>query len=226
MEEAARLAPSLDRPTWIMADRQEAGRGRRGRSWQAGEGNLAATLVSYPACTPPVAAQRSFMAAIALFETLAMHVERGRLAVKWPNDVLMDGGKVAGILLEAAGTGPFLDWLAVGIGVNLAALPDGIAGADFPPVTLRSAGVEVAPADFLATLAGAFETQEAKLAALGFAVIREDWLRKAARLGEVITARLPEREVTGRFESVDENGNLLLRTAEGVEVIAAADIHF
>ena len=226
MAEAARQASVVDRPTWIMADRQTGGRGRSGRSWEGSDGNLYATLIYHPGCTPQAAAQRSFMAAIALFETLAMYVPRGNLSLKWPNDVLLDGGKVAGILLESAGTGPFVDWLAVGIGVNLAVAPP-VDGAAFPPVSLAEAAKqEIDAGRFLARLAGHFQTQEKKLDTFGFARIREDWLRHAARLGEVITARTPREEVTGTFDSLDEAGNLVLVTADGPQVIAAADVYF
>jgi BirA family biotin operon repressor/biotin-[acetyl-CoA-carboxylase] ligase len=228
MAEAARLAPGLDRPVWIMARRQTAARGRRGRVWAQPVGNLAATLIYKPWATPQEAAKRSFLAANALFETLALFVDRGRLALKWPNDVLLDGGKVAGILLESSGRAGagIVDWLAVGVGVNLAAVPADVTG-HFAPVSLAgAAGVKVGPEDVLTALASAYATQEAKLATLGFARIRADWLRHAAKLGETITARTMTTEVTGIFQTVDEEGNLILLTPKGTEAIAAADVFF
>ena len=225
MAEAARMAPGIDRPTWILAHRQTAARGRRGRDWQQPPGNLAATLVYRPWSTPRDAAKRSFMAANALFEALALFTDRTHLQLKWPNDVLLNGGKVAGILLESAGRGALVDWLAVGFGVNLIAAPP--RGGDFRPVSLTGEGGEfVAPRAFLAVLASHFATQEAKFAALGFARIREDWLRHAARLGETITARTSQGEVTGIFDTVDLDGNLILITAAGPQVIPAADVFF
>ena len=226
MAEAARLAPELKRPTWIMARRQTAARGRQGRAWQNPEGNLAATLLMRPLGGPADAALRSFMAANALFETLALHVDRTKLAVKWPNDVLLSGGKVAGILLESMGTAQGLDWLAIGVGVNLAAVPDGVQDAAFPPTALSEHGDAVSPEAFLEELAANYATEEAIFAELGFARIREDWLKRAARLGEVITARTSREEITGTFESIDEAGNLILRTPKGAQVIAAADVYF
>ncbi len=210
-----------------MAHHQTAGRGRRGRVWKMPKGNLAATLVYRPEATPHEAAKRSFLAALALFEALAIHVDRTRLSLKWPNDVLLDGGKVAGILLESAGSGPFVDWLAIGVGVNLAARPEGLRDAMFPPVAVADGdGPLVEPEDFLTLLADAFATEEGKLEAFGFARIREDWLRHAARLGEVITARTGTDEVTGVFETVDDDGNLILRTPDGARAISAADVFF
>ncbi|WP_210527812.1 biotin--[acetyl-CoA-carboxylase] ligase [Rubellimicrobium arenae] len=227
MAEARRRAPGLDRPTWIMARQQTNAKGRRGRTWLGGDGNLAATLVYRPWCTPSEAAARSFMAANALFESLALYVDRSLLALKWPNDVLLNGGKIAGILLESASSGgPLVDWLSIGLGVNLAKAPHDVR-TEFPPVSLTGEGGEpVAPEQFLTVLAGHFATQEMKLAAMGFPRIREDWLANAARLGEIVTARTTTREITGVFETVDQAGNLILRV-EGREVlIPAADVYF
>lgn len=227
MAEAARRAVLIDRPTWIMARRQTAARGRRGRSWVHPAGNLAATLIYKPEATAAEAARRSFLAANALFEALAIYIDRTHLALKWPNDVLLDGGKVAGILLESAGRGPFVDWLSVGVGVNLVTAPVGVAQAAFPPVCLLDKGGEsVAPEVFLTTLASAYATQESKLQKLGFKRIREDWLRHAARLGEVITARTAKGDISGTFDSVDMEGNLVLITGAGPKAIPAADVFF
>jgi BirA family biotin operon repressor/biotin-[acetyl-CoA-carboxylase] ligase len=228
MAEAARMAPALEGPVWIMARRQRAARGRRGRVWEQPAGNMAATLIYKPWATPQEAAKRSFLAANALFEALALFVDRGRLALKWPNDVLLDGGKVAGILLESAGGSErgIVDWLSVGVGVNLAAAP-AVVAAPFAPVSLAAAaGVRVSPEEALTALASAYATQEAKLAAFGFARIRADWLRHAAKLGETITARTMTAGVTGVFETVDEDGNLVLRTPRGTQSIPAADVFF
>lgn len=228
MAEAARRAASgLAGPTWIMAHEQTTGRGRRGRVWSSEAGNLSATLVYKPEATPAEAARRSFLAAVALFEALAIHVDRTRLSLKWPNDVLLDGGKVAGILLESAGQGPYVDWLAIGVGVNLARAPEGLGDTAFPPIAVAdNGGPLVDPEEFLTHLADAFATEEGKLDAFGFERIREDWLRHAARLGEVISARTGTEEITGVFETVDLAGNLMLRTAKGPRAISAADVFF
>ena len=221
--EAMRLAPSLSRPTWILARRQTGGRGRQGRGWATPEGNFAATLVMRPTGTAGWSALRSFMAANAVFETLALHVPRSRLALKWPNDVLLDNGKVGGILLESASRDGQIDWLAIGIGLNLFETPSGVRDAAFPPVAL---GVEVDVECILTELAGIYATQEDILTRLGFGPIRESWLRHAARLGEIITARTPQEEFVGRFESIDEAGQLILSTPEGERRISAADVFF
>ena len=227
MSEAARRAPSLARPTWIMARHQTSARGRRGKTWENPTGNFAATFVFRPDATAGDAALRSFSAATALFEALAFSVDRDSLTLKWPNDVLLNGGKVAGILLESTGTQGGIDWLAIGFGVNLVAVPEGVRDAAFPPVSLAGEGGEsVEPEEFLSLLATHMATEEKIFAKLGFAPIREKWLRHAARLGEVISVRRTRDEVTGRFETVDPLGQLVLQTPNGQVAIPAGDVFF
>jgi BirA family transcriptional regulator, biotin operon repressor / biotin---[acetyl-CoA-carboxylase] ligase len=198
-----------------------------GRVWQAPAGNLNATLIFKPDATPAEAARRSFLAANALFAALSIYVPADKLSLKWPNDVLLSGGKVAGILLESSGQGAFVDWLSIGVGVNLRHAPEGVSDAAFAPVSLtQMGGWQVDPLDFLATLATAYVAQEQRLAQMGFAQIRADWLAHAARLGEVITARTMRDEITGTFDTIDEDGNLVLITGTGPRVIAAADVYF
>ncbi|UXX83953.1 biotin--[acetyl-CoA-carboxylase] ligase [Roseovarius pelagicus] len=226
--EAVRVAATLTGPTWIMAHRQTAGRGRRGRPWVDPTGNLAATLVLRPAEVPGQAALRSFVAALALDDALVMVTGRAEsFALKWPNDVLLHGGKLAGILLESAGIGGKLSHLAIGFGVNLSEVPQVVAKGAVPPVSLRGeTGTQIAPEDFLTYLAAAYAMREDQFARHGFAPIRTAWLARAARLGEVITARTGKAEITGRFETVDEDGNLVLSTGTGRQAIAAADVFF
>lgn len=225
MAEAGRQATSLAGPTWICALHQTAARGRRGRVWVNPEGNFAATLVLPTSDAPEKRALRSFVAALALFDALvAVSGRVDGLTLKWPNDVLLTGGKVAGILLESIGA-----HLAIGIGVNLIAAPasSDVEERAVPPVSVLSAlGVEIAPEAFLDVLAAAYARHEAQFVTYGFAPIREAWLARAARLGEVVTARMGEREVTGTFETVDADGRIVLNTATGRQAIAAADIFF
>ena len=228
--EAMRIAGQIGGPEWIMARRQSAGRGRRGRTWRGGEGNFFATLILRPAEAPGQAALRSFVAALALRDALAeVTAGRAELALKWPNDALLDGGKVAGVLLESGGQGERLSHLAIGFGVNLAQAP---AAEEIEPGALRAVslrgetGVEVAPEAFLERLAWAYADWEAVFARRGFAPIREAWLACAARRGEQITARTGREAITGAFEGVDEAGNLVIRGVEGCRRIAAADVFF
>ncbi len=229
LDEAARRFGELSGPTWITATRQTAARGRRGRAWANPEGNFAATLV-LPRVAPEAAPLRSFVAALALFDAFAALTGRAEsFALKWPNDVLLNGGKVAGILLEGRPAGGRLSGLAIGIGVNLAEAP---AAGEVEPGALRpvslagETGLTVGSGDFLEALAPAYAHWEAQFADLGFAPIRTAWLARAARLGETVTARLASGEITGVMREVDEAGQLVLSTPHGLRRIAAGDIFF
>lgn len=220
------MAPGLRRPTWIMAEHQTAGRGRRGRVWSDGAGNFKATCMMRPGGMPGWAALRTFLASNALFQTLAMYVDRDALSLKWPNDVLLEDRKVAGILLESTGRGTLVDWLAIGIGVNLKSAPEPEEGAAFSPIALADVGDLVSPKEFLTVLAGHYATEERILERLGFEAIRADWLERAARLGDTITARTSTETITGIFDTIDDTGQLVLITATGPRKIPAADIYF
>ena len=228
--EAARIAQTLAGPEWILALNQTAARGRRGRAWSFPKGNFAATLVLQPSETPDIVALRSFVASLALFETfVAAGVQPHALALKWPNDVLLNGGKVAGILLESIGAGTQVAHLAIGIGVNLVDAPSAeqVEPQAMRPVSLLSeTGVSISPEDFLDLLGASYARLELQFTTYGFAPIREGWLARAAKLGEVITARTSNNEFTGTFETVDAQGNLALMTPKGRAAIAAADVFF
>lgn len=228
--EASRIAVTLPGPTWILARRQTAAHGRRGRRWASPAGNFAATLAMRPDGPPERAALRSFVAALALFDALhAVSGQAGALALKWPNDLLLSGGKVAGILLEGSGTGRGVGWLAIGFGVNLADAPGASElepGAVRPVSLLGETGVRVLPEMLLDFLAPAFACWEERLRSYGFAPIRDAWLARAARRGETVTARAGNQTHEGRFETLDESGALVLRTARGRLAIPAADVYF
>lgn len=228
--EAARIGPALAGPEWVLALSQTAGRGRRGRAWVHPPGNFAATLVLPDPGPPGDAALRSFVAALALFDAFVAVTGRADgLALKWPNDVLLNGAKVAGILLESAGQGGRTGPLAIGFGVNLVAAPSAAAlepGALRAVALLAETGVAVTPGEFLDALAPAFARHEAQLRDFGFAPIRAAWLARAARLGERVTARTGRAEISGIFETVDAAGNLVLRTAGSRRTIAAAEVFF
>lgn len=230
LNEAARIAPSLSGPEWILAHRQTAARGRRGRAWANPAGNLSATLVLFPEEPPGQAALRSFVAALALLRACeAVSDGRGAFTLKWPNDVLLNGGKLAGILLESAGRAGGIAHLAIGMGVNLAAAPpvEALEPGALAPVSLAGeTGTRIEPEAFLDELATAYAGLERQFTTYGFAPIRTAWLARAARLGENITARTVRSETRGRFETVDEHGNLVLTTADGRVTIPAADIYF
>lgn len=229
MSEAARLAHELTAPTWILADCQTSAHGRRGKNWSSLSGNFSGTLLYRPNCPPAEAAQRSFVAAIALYDALNEVVAAEYLSLKWPNDVLLRDRKVAGILLESSSKGPNVDWLAVGIGVNLNLSPrveDLEDNAVAPISVAEETGQTLTPLTFLESLAKHFTHWEKRLCDHGFAPIRDIWLSRAARLGQVITARTGTETVIGTFETVDAEGNLVINTPKGPRAIAAADIYF
>lgn len=229
MDEARKFAGQYPNPTWFTAARQTASRGRRGRPWVAPEGNFYAAL-SLACADPETASLRSFVAALALHDALRAVMGDGpTLALKWPNDVLLNNGKVAGILLETLPAGGRMWGVAVGIGVNLIAAPamDQVeTGAVYPVSVKGESGADVTPDAFLTHLAPAFAHYDAQLTTYGFAPIRTAWLARAAKLGETITARLPGEDITGRFDTVNEFGYLVLNTAKGPRNIAAADVFF
>ncbi len=175
-------------------------------------------------------ALRSFAAALALRDAfVAVTGLDAAFRLKWPNDVLLNGGKVAGILLESSGSGAGVAHLAIGFGVNLIAHPDAssLEPGAVPAVSLLAdTGIRVTPEAFLDALAPAFARWEAIFVAEGFAPLRAEWLAHAARLGETIRARTGRETREGRFETIDGDGNLILQTATGLVAIAAADVFF
>lgn len=230
LSEAARRVPTLAGPEWILALHQTSARGRRGRAWQMPPGNFAASLVLPIGADPAQGALRSFSAAIALRDACVAATGRAdAFALKWPNDVLLKGGKLAGILLESAGHAGAITHVIIGIGVNLARAPDASAVEEgaLAPVSLKQGlGVHIAPEAFLDLLARAYAGYETQFQAYGFAPIRTAWLAHAARRGQVITARTTRETFQGTFADVDEQGQLVLETAKGRITIPAADVYF
>ena len=226
-EEARRRAALGERgPMWIWAKRQTAGRGRRGRAWESPEGNLMATLLIAPGVSAPEAARLSFVAALAVHDFVTACAPRAVVRVKWPNDVLIDGKKVAGILLESSGDAGVdaLPWLAIGIGVNLIHPP---TEAQYPATTVGAHGPAPSPAEALAELAEAWETRFRTWRVSGFAAIREAWLAVAAGLGQPIDVRLPRETLHGRFETLMTDGALSLLLPDGSRrAITAGEVFF
>jgi BirA family transcriptional regulator, biotin operon repressor / biotin---[acetyl-CoA-carboxylase] ligase len=221
--EALRRAGAGERgPLWIVAREQSAGRGRRGRAWTSPAGNLHATLMLTDPAPPAVAPQLSFVAGVALHDAVAAAAAplAPRLALKWPNDLLCGGRKIAGILIEGEGD-PVA--VAVGIGVNCRHHPD---AAEFPATDFAAEGADVGADAMLDLLAAALD---ARLGVWnrgsGFAGIRTAWLARAAGVGEPVRVRLSGRETAGCFETIDDSGRLMLRTGPGhLEAIAAGDV--
>lgn len=226
---AEALRRAADSPAWIVAGAQTAGRGRRARVWSSPPGNFHATLIFRPQGPPAEVALHSFAAALALRDALvALTAPSAALTLKWPNDVLLNGGKLAGILLESASLGAGVSHLCIGIGVNLMAAPDAALldpDALSPVTLLHETGLRIVPETLLDHLAPAFANRAAQLAT-GFAATRADWLAQASHLGQPIRARTARQTRHGTFETIDATGALILRTAQGLVAIPAAEVFF
>lgn len=212
-------------PLWITARRQSAGKGRRGRAWDTGAGNLAATLLEVTDQPPAQAAQISFIAALAVTDLAQRYLAADRVKVKWPNDMLIDGKKAAGILVESGRTPDDRLWLATGIGVNLAHAP---VLPDRATTSFAAAGAEPPePAQALDRLAVSFADWSSTWRREGFAPIAQAWTERAFGLGGPCVARPGSEVVEGVAEGLDIDGALLLRLRDGqVRRISAGDVFF
>lgn len=222
--EAARLAQSGEAgPLWILAERQTAGRGRRGRVWQGAPGNLAATLLLTTDKSPAEVAQIAFVTALAVADMAAAFVEPNLVKLKWPNDLLIGGAKAAGILIESGASPSGRQWLAIGIGVNLASGP---TDTPYPATALADHGTTPNRDEAVSTLDAAFVHWLAIWDQSGFEPIRAAWTARAYGLDQPCTVQLPDRSVTGVNEGLDVDGALLLRVGGARERITAGDVIF
>lgn len=207
-------------PLWIVAKRQTAGRGRRGRTWVSEPGNLYASLILTDPAPPERFPDLSFVAALALHDAISGRIPGlpNRLVLKWPNDLLIDRNKFAGILVEGERTS-----VAIGIGVNCVHHP---GGTDYPATDLATAGVRTSPESLFAPLSAAMVARLAQWnRGAGFAAIRADWLSRAAGVGKPIRVKSGDRELAGQFETIDETGRLVLRLPDGtMQTVAAGDV--
>lgn len=201
---------------WLRADRQTAGRGRLGRSWESPAGNLYASTLVRLRTGDPAPATLALVAAIALHE--AIGVFGVATQIKWPNDLLRQGAKLSGILLERSD-----DAVVIGIGVNVTHHPD---LPDRPTTSLAVAGGTIAAEALLEVLAEAFARWLGRWRGEGLAVIRSAWLAAAHPLGTALSVRLPDgRTSEGLFDGLGTDGALILRLASGERhVIHAADV--
>ncbi|WP_375403345.1 biotin--[acetyl-CoA-carboxylase] ligase [uncultured Sphingomonas sp.] len=215
---AALARTGLGEGVWLRAERQTAGRGRLGRSWISPPGNLYASTLVHLRATDPVPATLGLVAAVALDEAVRVYARDAPLALKWPNDLLLGGAKLSGILLERVE-----DAVVVGVGVNLAHHPD---LPDRPTTSLADHGDAVTPGDLADTLAETFARWLATWRSGGVAPVRARWLDRAHPTGTALAARLPGGDVlAGLFAGLDADGALSLRLADGgTRVIHAADV--
>jgi BirA family biotin operon repressor/biotin-[acetyl-CoA-carboxylase] ligase len=210
--------------TFVWALEQTAGRGRRGRTWVSPRGNLYASLILRPDCPAHQAPQLGFVAALAIGDALGAMLPRLEgPRYKWPNDVLVNGRKIAGILLESEMTAlDKLTFLIVGVGVNLTASPQGTA---FPATSVaEECDGEVAPAAMLEKFSGHFEWWKKRWQTEGFAPVRAAWLAAATLRGEPIRVHLEAATLHGRFLDLDEQGALLLEADGEHRRISAGEV--
>jgi BirA family biotin operon repressor/biotin-[acetyl-CoA-carboxylase] ligase len=225
-DEAKRLAAAgAAHGTIVWALEQTGGRGRLDRSWSSPRGNLYSSTVLRPDRPAHEAAQLGFVLALAVAD-LVQHFlpDPSVLALKWPNDVLVAGGKIAGILLETElKPDGRTDWLVAGIGVNLALAP---TGTPYPATAIAAFRPPPSPEAALPVLAAAMLRRIGQWHEAGFAAIRRDWLDRAHPVGTPLVLRRGGDAVDGSFIDLDADGALLLGTADGVMTVAAGDVYF
>ncbi len=223
-DEARELAEhNAPEGTVVWALEQDAGRGRRGREWVSPPGNLYTSLLLRPHCSPAAAAQLSFVTALALHATVAQAIGTpDRVRLKWPNDVLIAGRKVAGILLESHAGGGVLDWVIVGTGLNVISFPP---EAERPATSLAAEGEPAGVNHVLEDYAGHFLGWYRRWLDNGFAEIRAEWLKLAYGLGGPIEVRLAHEQFNGVFQGLDPTGALIVDTQSGRRVVAAGDVY-
>ncbi|MDE2379341.1 biotin--[acetyl-CoA-carboxylase] ligase [Bradyrhizobium sp.] len=220
-------------PIWFVTTLQTAGRGRRQRAWIAPRGNLAATILEVTKVAPAVAATLGFAAGLAEATALdKVSVEAAlrlgpngpRYTLKWPNDVLAGGGKLVGIGLEAEAVGDELA-VVVGIGTNVVAAPEGLPT---PAVSLAELGVQISAEELFLALSDAWvEFRGIWDDGRGFGEIRRRWLDRAAGLGERVVINTGSATLEGTFDTIDDAGCLIVRTADGRRVpVAAGEVFF
>tara|TARA_R110002096_G_scaffold342687_3_gene535696 strand:+ start:14476 stop:15234 length:759 start_codon:yes stop_codon:yes gene_type:complete len=224
-EAARRIADGASTGLWITAGEQLSGRGRGDREWVSQPGNLYASLIYETQGDIYGAAQLSFVTALAVRDTVFEFLQLQDIKCKWPNDILVDGRKISGILLEsstALGTGK--NYMIIGIGINITHHPD-VALYEATHINEQT-GQEFCQADVFVKLAEKMAYWLALWEERGFDPIRESWLSNARGLGEQITVRLPNEQLIGRFVDLDRGGALKLEVDDEIKLIHSGDVFF
>jgi BirA family biotin operon repressor/biotin-[acetyl-CoA-carboxylase] ligase len=224
-EEAMRLARAGDPGRlWLVAREQLQGRGRRGRSWSSPRGNLYASLLLLDAAPPEHLPELGFVAGVALLSALREILgDDSRLGLKWPNDILFDGAKLSGILLESSLLPSGAIACVAGFGVNCRTHPPSLP---YAATDLATIGTVLDTAeDVLLRLSDAMaEMLHVWASGAGFAEIRARWLKNALGLGEPIRVALGTANLSGIFETIDSRGRLILREGANRRAIEAGDV--
>ncbi len=214
LEAARQAGTGAPDGTVIWAKAQSGGRGRRGRAWNSPAGNLYCSILMRPTEPAQTAAQIGFVVSLAGAEAVRGVLPAGRVAaLKWPNDILISGRKVAGILLESQSSAPGrLDWLVAGFGLNVVSHPDSV---EYPASDLRAEGASTTARGMLEAYLESFARWRARWRGEGFAPVRAAWTGLAVGLGRDIKVRLTDETLEGRFRALDDDGGLVLELADG-----------
>jgi BirA family biotin operon repressor/biotin-[acetyl-CoA-carboxylase] ligase len=210
--------------TIVVAREQTRGRGRHGRSWASPPGNLYVSVLLRPHCSIAKSVELSFLTSLSLAEAIDSLGPKPKL--KWPNDVLIDGAKVAGILLEAdADPSGQCALVIIGTGVNIAVAP---ADAPYAVTSLARCGVQgVTPYDLLHRYIDRLAIWLDRWQAEGFPVVRQAWQERSFGLGQPIRLRLRQEEIEGRFVDLSDRGALVIEETNGRRhEIAAGDVFY
>ncbi len=206
----------------VQADGQTAGRGRRGRAWKSLPGNLFFSLVLKVRDAARLG-EYSFLTALALARAVEDIAPNLAPKCKWPNDVLLNGKKMSGILLETDGKHG-IERLIVGVGVNI--VPVGAEGMLYPVASLADEGCLTGMEEVLSAFMNRFDLLAKLREKEGFAPVLDGWKKRAYGLGAEIAVNLPDRRLTGTFSGLDKDGCLLLNNADGEYRITAGDVFF
>jgi BirA family biotin operon repressor/biotin-[acetyl-CoA-carboxylase] ligase len=222
-EGIARARAGEQGPLWLVTDQQTAGKGRRNREWISPRGNLAASVLEVVDVPPQLAATLGFAAGVALVEALRSFFVDAQL--KWPNDVLLRGGKLSGIGLEAESVAEGRMAVITGIGVNVVGAPQGVP---YAAMSLAEAGFALSAPQLFARLSDRWvEARGLWDNGRGMAVLRTRWLSHAAGVGGPVTIQMGGKTIAGTFETIDDSGHLIVATDDGRRVpIASGDVFF
>jgi len=209
---------------WFAALEQTEGRGRQGRRWVSQKGNLAASLLLVFDRAGDFSGL-GFVAGVALAHAIKSLAPGLDAALKWPNDLLIGGGKASGILLEAQGLAGGRQALAIGIGVNVVAAP---ADLPYPATSLAELGAALSAEAVFCALSDSFaDTFDLWGGGAGLADVLAIWRRHARGIGEPIAVSLSSGRLDGIFEALDDRGRLVLRDKSGgLNIVSAGDVHF
>ena len=212
----------------VWANAQTAGKGRAGRVWQSPRGNVYVSILIAAPESVARAPELGFVAAVAVQETILElprhNAGAPKVSCKWPNDILIEGEKVCGILPELTTDDQKRSWIVLGIGINLKAVE--LNPGAYPPTALSLHQIDTTPAHVLTVLTRSLFKWLQIWREQGFAAIRQQWADCGPEVGANVAVGLPEGAVSGEFIGLDEDGALLLETRKGRRRVVVGDVLF